>query len=177
MIVPDNPEHGVLYLVRATLNAINKYPWDKNQPIKTLVLIDAIKMFSTACQEVYPYGYEHLESNDVLYGLDEKFIAEICSMTGTMVNLVLDHVNYFDEIKSNEASIKIKIQLFFVIINFGNLEEKPDLKLLAVTLGQMIQSSETIAKKEKDAFQKCCLGYKGVKGDKNIKKIVSKIGI
>ena len=177
LVVPDNPEHGVLYLERGTMNAINKYPWDKNQPFKALALIDAIKIFSTACQEVYPYGYENLESNDVLYGSDENFIAEICNMTGTIVNLVKDHINYFDESKNNEASNRIIIELFYTIINFGNLDNEPDLKTLSTSLGQMILSSSSLPRKEREMFKRCCMWLKVKQGDKNARRIISKIGI
>ena len=177
LVVPDNPEHGVIYLIRGTMNAINKYPWDKNQPFKALALIDAIKMFSTACQEVYPYGFENLESNDVLYGSDENFIAEISNMTGTMVSLVKDHIDYFDETKNIDASNRIRMELFFTILNFGNLENGLNMKTLAITLGQEVLNSSNLSKKDREMFRRCCIWFKENNREKIARKIVTKIGI
>ena len=177
LVVPDNPEHGVIYLIRGTMNAINKYSWEKNQPFKALALIDAIKMFSTACQEIYPYGYENLESNDVLYGSDEHFIAEICNMTGTMISLVNDHIEYFDETKNNDASNRIRIELLFTILNFGNLGKNPELKTFVIGLGQAVLSSSSLPKKEREMVKRCCMWIKGENRDKNVRKIITKIYI
>ena len=177
LVVPDNPEHGVLYLIRGTMNTINKYPWDKNQPFKALTLIDAIKMFSTACQEVYPYGFENLESNNVLYGSDENFIAEISNMTGTMVSLVKDHIDYFDETKNIDASNRIRMELFFTILNFGNLENGSNMKTLALTLGQEVLNNSSLSKKDREMFRRCCIWFKKNNREKIVRKIVTKIVI
>ena len=98
-------------------------------------------------------------------------------MTATIINLVMDHASYFDESKNSEASNRVKIELFFVIINFGNLDEEPNLKNLAITVGQMILNSSTLARKERDMFRRCCMRGKEQKGDKNVRRIMSKIGI
>ena len=57
-MIPDNPEEGVLYLTKSALNAINKYSWDRGQPLKSLALLDGIKLLVSACQESYPYSYQ-----------------------------------------------------------------------------------------------------------------------
>ena len=152
------------------MNAINKYPWEKNQTFKASSLIDAIKMFSTACQEVYPYGYENLESKDVLYGSDENFIAEICNMTGTMISLVNDHIEYFNETTNNDASNRIRIELLFTILIFGNLGNNQELKTSSV---EQFKSSM----KEREMVKRCCLWIKGKNRDKDVRKIISKIAI
>ena len=177
LVVPDNPEHGVIYLIRGTMNAINKYPWDKNQPYKALALVDAVKMFSSACQDVYPYGYEHLESNDVLYGSDQTFIAEICNMTGTMISLVKDHIDYFDEMKNNEASNSIKIELFFTIIKFGDVVKVPELKTLATDLCHSVLDSSSVPKKEREMMKRCCMWIKKNNSDKEVRRMINKLGI
>ena len=57
-MIADNPEEGVLYLIKSALNAINKYSWDRGLPYKSLVLMDGIKLLVSACQESYPYSYQ-----------------------------------------------------------------------------------------------------------------------
>ena len=61
-MIPDNPEEGVLYLTKSALNAINKYSWDRGQPLKSLALLDGIKLLVSACQESYPYSYQVVTS-------------------------------------------------------------------------------------------------------------------
>ena len=177
VLVPDNPEQGVLYLVRGTMNALNKYCWDKNQPYKALALVDAIKMFSTACQEVYPVSYEGLESNDVLYGSDQNFISEICNMTGTMLRLVKDHIDYFQEIKNNEAANRIRIELFFTILNFGNIGSVPELRTFAASLGQAVLNSSSLPKKEREMVKRCCTWIKEHNCEKDVRKLINNLGI
>ena len=57
-MIPDNPEEGVLHLTKSALNAINKYSWDRSQALKSLALLDGIKLLVSACQESYPYSYQ-----------------------------------------------------------------------------------------------------------------------
>ena len=58
LVIPDNPEEGVLFLIKSALNAINKYSWDRGQPLKCLALLDGVKLLASACQETYPYSYQ-----------------------------------------------------------------------------------------------------------------------
>ena len=57
-MIPDNPGEGVLQLTKSALNAINKYSWDRGQALKSLALLDGIKLLVSACQESYPYSYQ-----------------------------------------------------------------------------------------------------------------------
>ena len=58
LVIPDNPEEGVLFLIKSVLNGINKYSWDKHQGYKPLAILDGVKLLASACQETYPYTYE-----------------------------------------------------------------------------------------------------------------------
>ena len=58
LAIPDNPEEGVLFLTKSALNALNKYSWDRSQALKSLALLDGIKLLVSACQESYPYSYQ-----------------------------------------------------------------------------------------------------------------------
>ena len=57
-MIPDNPEEGVLHLTKSSLNAINKYSWDRSQALKALALLDGMKLLASSCQESYPYSYQ-----------------------------------------------------------------------------------------------------------------------
>ena len=58
LVIPDNPEEGVLFLIKSVLNGINKYSWDKHQGYKPLAILDGVKLLASSCQETYPYTYE-----------------------------------------------------------------------------------------------------------------------
>ena len=62
LVIPDNPEEGALYLIKSALNAINKYSWDRSLALKSLALLDGIKLIVSACQESYPYSYQVVTS-------------------------------------------------------------------------------------------------------------------
>ena len=157
------------------MNALNKYPWNKTQPFKALSLIDAVKMFSTACQETYPYRFEDVQSNDILYGSDENFITEICNMTGTLISLIGEHISYFDETHNLEAANRIRVEVFFTIINFCELESLPDVASLAVDIGKQIASCSSLSKKDRDMFNRCCSWYQKTNKNKVARKIMSSI--
>ena len=49
----DNPEQGVLYMVRGLLNVLENYAWDSQQDSKALAYCAVLAMLSAASQEVY----------------------------------------------------------------------------------------------------------------------------
>lgn len=51
----DNPEQGVLYLLRGLLNVLQDYVWDSNTDAKARIYISVLAVFSAMSQEVYPY--------------------------------------------------------------------------------------------------------------------------
>lgn len=55
MIFQDNPEQGVLYLLRGLLNVINEWSWDPNSDCRAHVYMNVLVMLSASCQESYIY--------------------------------------------------------------------------------------------------------------------------
>ena len=50
----DSPEHGVLYLLRGLLNAVQRY-FEETSIIKSHLYLRVLDLTSTITQEVYPH--------------------------------------------------------------------------------------------------------------------------
>ena len=64
LVVPDNPEEGVLFLIKAALNTVNKYEWDRGLGLRSLALMDGVRLLCAASRESYPYSYQVNRSDD-----------------------------------------------------------------------------------------------------------------
>lgn len=53
-ILQDSPEHGVLYLMRGLLNAVQRC-FDENSSTKPYLYLRVLDLLSTITQETYPY--------------------------------------------------------------------------------------------------------------------------
>lgn len=52
----DNPDQGVLYLLRGLLKAILDYPWQRTTRAKDRVYLNALSLLSSYGQELYLYS-------------------------------------------------------------------------------------------------------------------------
>lgn len=127
--VQDNPEQGVLYLLRGLLNIVQDYSWETQAESQALFYLDALVMLTAASQEYYIYhadggmcklfSYQHyyciykyiihyskscvscvmcaVESNETLYGYDPKFLAELTSISTTLVEQIITHIEKLDK--------------------------------------------------------------------------------
>ncbi|KAE8740858.1 hypothetical protein FOCC_FOCC013650 [Frankliniella occidentalis] len=138
LIVPDSPEQGVLYLTRGLLNVIQNYSWDPQSAGRATVYLYVLDMLSTAAQESYPYHIDMVDSNDVLYGSDPKFIAELNRMCSVVVEEILSHLQYLgkNELFSKQSSLAL--DLLIRIATKADLS-KPDLATLALNLWNLSQ--------------------------------------
>ena len=55
LVVPDNPDLGVVYLFGGLLNALKKYRWQPHSMAKVEVFSNALCYLSASCQEEYIY--------------------------------------------------------------------------------------------------------------------------
>ncbi|XP_075221178.1 VPS35 endosomal protein-sorting factor-like isoform X2 [Lycorma delicatula] len=133
LIVPDNPQQGVLYLTRGLLNVLQHYTWEPNSSARAKVYLYVLDMLTSAAQETYPYHIKKVDSNDVFYGSDPKFIAEINKMCSTLVEEILNHLKYLDSIKLYQKQSVLAYELFMRIVLHGDLTS-PGLAMLALNL-------------------------------------------
>lgn len=77
VVIPDNPEQGVLYLLTGVLNLIEKHFAWENVDIKFSLLVKSLVALSALRQEEFLYHVNGVESNDTLYGSDNKYLKVI----------------------------------------------------------------------------------------------------
>ncbi|KAK2491621.1 hypothetical protein MC885_001898, partial [Smutsia gigantea] len=92
LIVPDHPEHGVLFLVRELLNVIQDYTWEDSSDDKVRIYTCVLHLLSAMSQETYLYHIDKVDSNDSLYGGDSKFLAENNKLCETVMAQILEHL-------------------------------------------------------------------------------------
>uniref|UniRef100_A0A669CA17 VPS35 endosomal protein-sorting factor-like n=1 Tax=Oreochromis niloticus TaxID=8128 RepID=A0A669CA17_ORENI len=102
LVIPDHPEHGVLYLVRGLLNMVQDYTWEDNSDAKVRVYISALPLLAAMSQETYLYSIPKVDSNETLYGGDPKFLSEINKLCETLIGQILDHLKTLgrDEVRT-----------------------------------------------------------------------------
>lgn len=134
LVVPDHPEHGVLYLVRGLLNMVQDYTWEDSSDAKVRVYISALPLLAAMSQETYLYSIAKVESNETLYGGDPKFLSEINKVCETLIGQILDHLKTLGrEEQSTRRQGTLAFSLFGVLLAHGDLRNNK-LSQLAVNL-------------------------------------------
>uniref|UniRef100_A0A665UVW2 VPS35 endosomal protein-sorting factor-like n=1 Tax=Echeneis naucrates TaxID=173247 RepID=A0A665UVW2_ECHNA len=133
LVVPDHPEHGVLYLVRGLLNMVQDYTWEDNSDAKVRVYISALPLLAAMCQETYLYSIPKVDSNETLYGGDPKFLSEINKLCETLIGQILDHLKALSRDESTKRQGAVAFSLFGILLAHGDLRNNK-LSQLAVNL-------------------------------------------
>ncbi|XP_063748975.1 VPS35 endosomal protein-sorting factor-like isoform X2 [Eleginops maclovinus] len=121
LVVPDHPEHGVLYLVRGLLNMVQDYTWEESGDAKVRVYISALPLLAAMSQETYLYSIPKVDSNETLYGGDPKFLSEINKLCETLIGQVLDHLKTLGRDESARRQAAMAFSLFGVLLAHGDL--------------------------------------------------------
>uniref|UniRef100_A0A3P9QAW0 VPS35 endosomal protein-sorting factor-like n=1 Tax=Poecilia reticulata TaxID=8081 RepID=A0A3P9QAW0_POERE len=121
LVVPDHPEHGVLYLVRGLLNMVQDYTWEDNSDAKVRVYISALPLLAAMSQETYLYSIPKVDSNETLYGGDPKFVSEINKLCETLIGQILDHLKTLTRDESVRRQSALAFSLFGVLLAHGDL--------------------------------------------------------
>ncbi len=131
VVLPDNPEQGVLYLMTILINFVDiHYKWESLE-IKYNLLTYGLVALSAFKQENYLYHIENgksqcvsifsikkmickisyitVESNDTLYGGDSRYITEIDKLINHAKDEALNLLEQF-------VSKSYPIQIFFYLI-------------------------------------------------------------
>ncbi|XP_077482036.1 VPS35 endosomal protein-sorting factor-like isoform X2 [Stigmatopora argus] len=133
LVVPDHPEHGVLYLVRGVLNVVQDYTWEDNGDAKVRVYVGALPLLAAMSQETYLYAIPQVDSNETLYGGDPKFLSEIDKLCETLIGQILDHLKALGREESTRRQSALAFSLFCVLLAHGDLRNNK-LSQLAVNL-------------------------------------------
>uniref|UniRef100_A0A8C6TGE5 VPS35 endosomal protein-sorting factor-like n=1 Tax=Neogobius melanostomus TaxID=47308 RepID=A0A8C6TGE5_9GOBI len=121
LVVPDHPEHGVLYLVRGLLNMVQDYTWEDNSDAKVRVYISALPLLAAMSQETYLYTIPKMDSNETLYGGDPKFLSELNKLCETLIGQVLDHLKALGREESARRQGSLAFALFGALLAHGDL--------------------------------------------------------
>uniref|UniRef100_A0A8D3C3Q3 VPS35 endosomal protein-sorting factor-like n=1 Tax=Scophthalmus maximus TaxID=52904 RepID=A0A8D3C3Q3_SCOMX len=133
LVVPDHPEHGVLYLVRGLLNMVQDYTWEDNSDAKVRVYVSALPLLAAMGQETYVYSVPKVDSNETLYGGDPKFLSEINKLCETLIGQILDHLKVLGRDEGTRRQGALAFSLFGVLLAHGDLRNNK-LSQLAVNL-------------------------------------------
>lgn len=124
LIVPDNPDSGVLYLLKGLLNMLENYNNDSNSDAKIIVYIRILTMLSAASQDNYLYHVDKVESNDTLYGSDPMFIDEVRNICNTLIGKILAYLKTLSAQEAFKRQSYLALELFNTIVVHGSLKEQ-----------------------------------------------------
>ncbi|XP_020942187.1 UPF0505 protein C16orf62 homolog isoform X3 [Sus scrofa] len=138
LIVPDHPEHGVLFLVRELLNVIQDYTWEDNSDDKIRIYTCVLHLLSAMSQETYLYHIDKVDSNDSLYGGDSKFLAENNKLCETVMAQILEHLKTLAKDEALKRQSSLGLSFFNSILAHGDLRNNR-LNQLSVNLWHLAQ--------------------------------------
>ncbi|KAM9059183.1 VPS35 endosomal protein-sorting factor-like isoform 3-T3 [Megaptera novaeangliae] len=138
LIVPDHPEHGVLFLVRELLNVIQDYTWEDNSDEKIRIYTCVLHLLSAMSQETYLYHVDKVDSNDSLYGGDSKFLAENNKLCETVMAQILEHLKTLAKDEALKRQSSLGLSFFNSILAHGDLRNNR-LNQLSVNLWHLAQ--------------------------------------
>ncbi|KAF6031522.1 C16orf62 [Bugula neritina] len=122
VIVPDNPDQGVLILFKGLLNVIRGYQFDSGETVRVKLYLAVLSSLSAISQEKYLYHVDRVESNDTLYGHDAKFLGEVEKLSVTVVDEILNHLKTLTEGFEN-----LKVQSHVSLLTFEHIVAYADL--------------------------------------------------
>ncbi|XP_061008926.1 VPS35 endosomal protein-sorting factor-like isoform X2 [Dama dama] len=138
LIVPDHPEHGVLFLVRELLNVVQDYAWEENSDEKIRIYTCVLHLLSAMSQETYLYHVDKVDSNDSLYGGDAKFLAENNKLCETVMAQILEHLKTLAKDEALKRQSSLGLSFFNSILAHGDLRNNR-LNQLSVSLWHLAQ--------------------------------------
>ncbi|XP_052791278.1 VPS35 endosomal protein-sorting factor-like [Mya arenaria] len=174
LVVPDNPDASVLYLLRGLLNILQNYTWEPHSDAKVVVYTRVLAMLSASCQEAFPYHVDKVDSNDTLYGLDPKYLSELQGICGTLVEEILTHLKTLTTPETTKRQTILSLELFQTVIGHGDLGHEK-LFNLAVKLWGLAQRSHMADQKQMKKIQSCIRQKASVIDGKVFKELLSKI--
>uniref|UniRef100_A0A2K6EV58 VPS35 endosomal protein-sorting factor-like n=1 Tax=Propithecus coquereli TaxID=379532 RepID=A0A2K6EV58_PROCO len=138
LIVPDHPEHGVLFLVRELLNVIQDYTWEDNSDEKIRIYTCVLHLLAAMSQETFLYHIDKVDSNDSLYGGDSKFLAENNKLCETVMAQILEHLKTLAKDEALKRQSLLGLSFFNSILAHGDLRNNK-LNQLSVNLWHLAQ--------------------------------------
>ncbi|CAF2901704.1 unnamed protein product [Rotaria sp. Silwood2] len=140
VIVPDNPDAGVLYLAHGLNNVINQMKcFDDTSETRVMLLMNMLCLISTQIQTFLPYHISKIESNDTLYGNDENFLNEIHQRLTRICEQIIQILKDLANTNPKRQST-LALEFFNRLIAHGDLNQSKCIKF-AVNLWNLAQKS------------------------------------
>ncbi|XP_066291616.1 VPS35 endosomal protein-sorting factor-like isoform X2 [Branchiostoma lanceolatum] len=121
LVVPDNPDQGVLYLIRGLLNVLQNYTWEDNSDAKVRSYLSVTCVLSAMSQESYLYHVNKVDSNDRLYGGDPKFLNEVQQIANTLITEVLEHLKHLQQQEALRRQSALALEFFTKMVVHGDV--------------------------------------------------------
>jgi len=142
VVVPDNPDGGILYLAHGLSNIISQMKcFDETSETRVMLYMNLLCFLSTQIQTSLPYHIPKVESNDTLYGNDEKFIEEIHNRLTKICEQIIQFLK--DTANTNpKRQSSLALDFFNRLISHADLNQPKCLKF-AVNLWNLSQKGST----------------------------------
>ncbi|CAF0894482.1 unnamed protein product [Rotaria sordida] len=140
VVVPDNPDAGVLYLAHGLNNVINQMKcFDDTSETRAMLAMNMLCLLSTQIQTFLPYHVLKVESNDALYGNDESFLNEIHQRLSRICEQIIQMLKDLANTNPKRQST-LALEFFNRLIAHGDLNQPKCIKF-AVNLWNLAQKS------------------------------------
>ncbi|CAF0866004.1 unnamed protein product [Rotaria sordida] len=140
VVVPDNPDAGVLYLAHGLNNVINQMKcFDDTSETRAMLAMNMLCLLSTQIQTFLPYHVLKVESNDTLYGNDESFLNEIHQRLSRICEQIIQMLKDLANTNPKRQST-LALEFFNRLIAHGDLNQPKCIKF-AVNLWNLAQKS------------------------------------
>jgi len=116
--VPGHHEHGPFYLVKGLLKAADKYPWKESKGNKIELYLSLLPTLNAYTQRALPYTISNVQSNDILFGGNVRYIAAVNDMITTVVESIMEQLGALGKLaKGNSTMEKRMRELVIEFIN------------------------------------------------------------
>jgi len=119
--VPGRPDHGPFYLVQGLLNALPRYThWNVSSGKRIDAYLALVPLLAAFAQRRFPYSTPGVEANDVLYGGETDYLAEIKTHLNTVVSRVVSDLT--DLASEADPDLRASKILDFVNVLHGHVD-------------------------------------------------------
>lgn len=145
LVVPDNPDREMLFLIKGVLNAIEEYKWLEGSDYKYRVYMSAICLLSASCQDTYIYKVDKVDSNDSLYSGERKFINEIIGLVHKLLEIISNHIKSLTSSSDeHKRQARLALGLFARLSCHSDLSD-PAVSNMIVNLWQLTEKHGNIS--------------------------------
>ncbi|XP_059139678.1 VPS35 endosomal protein-sorting factor-like [Physella acuta] len=146
LVTPDNPEMGVMYLLRGLLNVLQDYTWEPNSDARILVYTRVLAVLSAAFQEEFPYHIDKVDSNDSMYGHDPKFLSEVKLMANTLIAEILSHLKSISTPENAKRQSSLILEVTSALLTTCDLSQTSIATLIANLWGLALKNGQADVK-------------------------------